>query len=526
MKLKVVLCVLLLLLQPVITFADLNITVEPNKGWGNAPTSNIKRLCENVALHFQEQLRDEHKVKGKLTIVYNADGPIAFYRSFFGGGPDEYKVGLTVTDTYWNQFSYQFGHEFCHIMENHDTISKNNPNRWFHESICMMASIWVLKQMSETWAYRPPYPNWVSYRHNLLRYADNSMQRPGVQFSGTAEEWLDEWEQFLRDDYRNSFTHHLTVLQLSQQFLPIFEENPEAWNAVRQMPASTSRMSQYIQDWYEAVDPEDKIFVEAIAEIMSIEVIPAIASKTDTFDEYTNLTFTYENDESIIPVNSPYEWDGWTQGVWEKYPNGTISQKPGGYLGFDEMGTLSNWIYSHASSKISYDISHRNHTSFSAYFMIPNPGCHGGASMKFIASADDIEIYTKSLYLSDYGAYIEFDIPVDTRDFSISIDELGNNGCDHYVLGEPRLYYDNAKSIQSNINADVNKDGYVDLYDVMIVRSGMQNSVSYDTDINNDGKTDEVDLLIVKAKAFEAIAAVSPSKRKIKLTTWGSMKSR
>ena len=96
MKLKVVLCVLLLSLLPVITFADLNITVEPNKGWGDAPTSNIKRLCENVALHFQEQLRDEHKVKGKLTIVYNADGPIAFYRSFFGGGPDTYKVGLTV----------------------------------------------------------------------------------------------------------------------------------------------------------------------------------------------------------------------------------------------------------------------------------------------------------------------------------------------------------------------------------------------------------------------------------------------
>lgn len=76
------------------------------------------------------------------------------------------------------------------------------------------------------------------------------------------------------------------------------------------------------------------------------------------------------------------------------------------------------------------------------------------------------------------------------------------------------------------INADENKDRYVDLYDVMIVRSGMQNSVSYDTDLNDDGVTDEVDLLIVKAKAVAAIAAASPSKRKIKLTTWGSMKSR
>jgi hypothetical protein len=78
----------------------------------------------------------------------------------------------------------------------------------------------------------------------------------------------------------------------------------------------------------------------------------------------------------------------------------------------------------------------------------------------------------------------------------------------------------------STIDADVNSDGYIDLYDVIIVRSGMQNSVSYDTDINNDGVTDEVDLLIVKAKAVEAIAAAAPRKRKVNITTWGSLKMR
>ena len=75
------------------------------------------------------------------------------------------------------------------------------------------------------------------------------------------------------------------------------------------------------------------------------------------------------------------------------------------------------------------------------------------------------------------------------------------------------------------IDADVNADGYVDLSDVLIVRSAIQNSVSYDTDVNNDGVTDEVDLLIVKALAIEAIAKASPSKRKVKITTWGAMKS-
>jgi len=88
------------------------------------------------------------------------------------------------------------------------------------------------------------------------------------------------------------------------------------------------------------------------------------------------------------------------------------------------------------------------------------------------------------------------------------------------------------KSIHRNgyvqeIDADVNNDGYVDLSDVLIVRSGIQNSVSYNTDVNNDGTTDEIDVLIVKAKAVEAIAAAAPSLiRRKKLITWGSLKAR
>ena len=82
---------------------------------------------------------------------------------------------------------------------------------------------------------------------------------------------------------------------------------------------------------------------------------------------------------------------------------------------------------------------------------------------------------------------------------------------------------------RDHINADVNADGYVDLSDVLIVRSAIQNSVSYDTDVNNDGVTDEIDVLIVKAKAMEALAAAAPSrerlrKRKVKITTWGAIK--
>ena len=355
-KSKYVLSIFLILLLPAVSSADLNITVKPNAGWGDAPTSNIRSLCENIALHFQEQLRDEHKLNGKLTIVYNPQGPITFYRTAFGGHSDEYKIGLQVTDTYWSQFSYQFGHELCHIMQNHDEIFPNNPNAWFFEAICELANLWVIRRMAKTWSWRAPYENWVDYRHALKDYADNwMMSRPEVQYHGTGADWLKRWEDHSRENLNTS--DYAKFAQLSYKFLPIFEEEPKAWNAIRQMPASKAKMSEYMRVWYDTVDHEDKKFVESMAK---------------------------------------------------------------------EMG--------------------------------------------------------------------------------ISVTEL----------------------VSTTIDADVNNDGYVDLSDVLIVRSGMKHSSIYNTDINKDGVTNEVDLLLVKAKAFEAIVQAAPTavRRKLKITTWGTLKRR
>ena len=77
-----------------------------------------------------------------------------------------------------------------------------------------------------------------------------------------------------------------------------------------------------------------------------------------------------------------------------------------------------------------------------------------------------------------------------------------------------------------SLNTDVNNDGYTDLSDCLIVRSAMSFDSNYDTDINDDGVTNILDLMLVKAAALEAIAAAAPSKRRIKVTTWGALKMR
>ena len=349
----------LLCFLPNVLIAELQIIVPPSNHWGNMSSKDIETLCENIVSHFEKHLRPEHEMNDTVNVHRD------FNLSHVTIGADgNHKIGInldmSIAPDAFYYFIWSFSHEICHILHDYEVTTINNPNLWFQESICMMASIWALKSMADTWKQDSPFGQEHLFSINFDHYANALLNDPSSEYDGTAEEWIEEYETFLREDYyrTQSFTqHHYLVAGLSYKFLHIFEENPEAWNAVRKMPATKGELSEYMQDWYDNVAQPDKKYVEDIAEVMGISITPVTAT--------------------VIVIN-----------------------------------------------------------------------------------------------------------------------------------------------------ADVNKDGYVDLYDVLIVRSAMQNSVAYDTDINNDGRTDEIDLLIVKAKAFEAIAAAAPHKRKTQITTWGSLKRR
>ncbi len=369
--------VLFLFLCVNLGYAKLEIIVKSSPDWGPISDADVEYLCQNIVDHFEKHLRPENEINEKVNV----------YRTFVGYNfatldPDpnvKYKIGIhllkdmeiRVDDFYY--FILPFAHEFCHILHNFEVTTIDNPNLWFQEGVSTMAGIWALRSMAETWKNGSKFGTgvaqdggWASFSRNFNHYADGYLKVfPEYQYDGTGEEWLEEYELLARgDSYHGrgrSTEFNTNPAQLTFKFLPIFEENPEAWNAVRKMPATKGKMSEYMQDWYDAVDVQDRQYVEAMAEIMGITV--------------------------------------------------TASTTP-----------------------------------------------------PILASIE--------------------------------------------------------------IDADVNDDGYVDLYDVLIVRSGMNQSVKYDTDVNNDGVTNEVDLLIVKAKAVEAIVAASPRKRKVNITTWGNLKKR
>ena len=354
-------------------YAELKIIVKPSPDWGPVSDADVEYLCQEIVDCFEEYLRPENQIDQDVN-VYRTTRGHSFVTLDINDAKAKYKIEVQLRDDmelkkvkeFWT-FIIRSGHEFTHILqveqEGLTWKASFNPNLWFQEVIAELGCVWVLKKMADSWLYGSRFgrgihtpEGFAEFSENFDFYADWYMDLH--PYDGTGKEWLAEHEDSLRAEFERTGGSDMdTVRQLYPKLMPVFEKNPEAWNAVRKMPlASKSKMSKYMQEWYDAVDIQDRRYVKEIAEVMGISVKPAT--------------------EAVA------------------------------------------------------------------------------------------------------------------------------------------------------IDADVNDDGYVDLYDVLIVRSGMTRKSTYDTDLNNDGVTDEIDLLIVKAKAVEAIAAAAPQKRKTELTTWGNIKRR
>ena len=66
-----------------------------------------------------------------------------------------YQIRINAQNRNWCEYVYQFSHRLCHVMTNYNP-NKVNRHTWFEESLCEMASLFVLYRLSETWKTNPP----------------------------------------------------------------------------------------------------------------------------------------------------------------------------------------------------------------------------------------------------------------------------------------------------------------------------------------------------------------------------------
>ena len=185
------------------------------------------------------------------------------------------------------------------------------------------------------------------------------------------------------------------------------------------------------------------------------------------------LSLHSDSEDAITPVNDSSEWGSWEHniGTWEMIkgqafpfspfpstippiPEFRISSFIPYYSGFEY------WFYSHADSKIVFDLKGRNYRYFDCFLY--TPGCHDRRiALKMVWYADDVEVW-HSGNIGEFGdnltgilntnlVRVSFDVPPDTDTLTLemtdaiseTLDHKLGRGCNHFVIGNSRLLAEN-----------------------------------------------------------------------------------
>ncbi len=251
--------------------APMNISVRPSNS-DNIHIPSIKALLTDTANHLNQFLRNPFSGVIEVQIASNEPkAPITLNRDY---GLGQSKVLLSARDKYWCQYVFQFAHEFCHVLTDYYERLLANPNAWLHETICEIASIFALQRMAHQWCNNPTIPGQHGYAEQFQIYADDRLGRREVKLPTGMDlhGWLKSREKELRSADVTDDNQRLNQSLIAYILLPIFEKNPEGWNAITKFPTSTGELPEYLSDWHLSVDSDDKNFVAILSDALGHKV--------------------------------------------------------------------------------------------------------------------------------------------------------------------------------------------------------------------------------------------------------------
>jgi hypothetical protein len=244
-------------------------------GFGKVSAADIEAVLESA---MSEILRycPRARLSG-INVYHRSDHPQTNFRREPGG---PVAIGLTATNTYWAQYSFQFAHEFCHALANFG----NNPERlaryprhansWLEESLCETASLFTLRAMSRSWRNAPPYPAWRSYARWLDAYAEQRIALPDHQISPEKpfSVWFSENEAVLR---RNPTIRNLNTI-VAIRLLPLFESEQRGWEALTFLNRGTldvnGSLAQHLARWRSYCPEELRPFLSRLAAVFAVKL--------------------------------------------------------------------------------------------------------------------------------------------------------------------------------------------------------------------------------------------------------------
>ena len=161
-----------------------------------------------------------------------------------------YRIRLSARDRYWSQYVYQFSHELCHVMTNFDR-HKGHRHRWFDESICALASLFVLHRLAEVWKAQPPQaiPDAAGFAPNHQTYAE----RIAARYPRISRDRLPEWlTGSLPKLEANRYDRDLCGT-VAAALLDSFQADPSLWRDCVHLnhwdPSRDSTFATYLNSW-------------------------------------------------------------------------------------------------------------------------------------------------------------------------------------------------------------------------------------------------------------------------------------
>lgn len=171
-----------------------------------------------------------------------------------------YQIRISAHDTYWCQYVYQFSHELCHVMTNFDR-HKEHKHKWFEESLCELASLFVLHRLATVWQERPPAEiiDAAEFAPHFRAYADDVGNDIGNVKTDRRDlpQWLTKHIDTLEANPFNRELNRTLAVALLDRFL----EDPSLWRDCGWLdhwdPSANATFRDYLDSWAALLHEKD-----------------------------------------------------------------------------------------------------------------------------------------------------------------------------------------------------------------------------------------------------------------------------
>lgn len=238
------------------------------EGWGKVSLPEVEAVLRSAAAQLWKYF--PQRTLEPFVVLRGHEGPIVHYQRNVVG---EIVMKLDTQDYLWCQYVYQFAHEFCHILCGFvDQPWKRQS--WFEETLCEMASLFVLRRLSAVWKDAPPYAGWRDYAPEFRRYAQTVMDSRSQVGVGHLDDFYQQHRRALESSPSDRQLNGAMALPL----LGLVEGAPESWESLTwlnaQRAAEGETFADYLGRWRKAVPGRHGGFVEEVARQFGVSCGP------------------------------------------------------------------------------------------------------------------------------------------------------------------------------------------------------------------------------------------------------------